>query len=139
MSGLGAGINFVLQIESSGSPGTFTTIGGLRSKSLSIKAGGIDITNHGSNQFKEILDGAGSREMTVSGDGVFTDSATEAQLRTDALAQTLRKFRLLDVSNADYWEGTFKITSFQLAGAYDKERTWNISLESSGAFTYTLA
>lgn len=136
---MSAGKNFVLQIESSGSPGTFTTIGGLRSKSFSFSAEGIDKTNHGSSEWKELVDAAGIRSVSVSGSGVFTDSATESQMRTDALAQTLRKFRLLDSSNSDYYEGTFKITSMEEASEYNGERNWSISLESSGPVTYNLA
>lgn len=135
----GAGKDFVLQIGDGGGTEVFTTIGGLRSKSMSINAEAIDITNHGSNQWKTLLDGAGIKSMSVSGSGVFTDSASEAQMQTDALAQTLRNFKIIDSDTGDYFTGAFKITSLEYAAEYNAERNWSISLESSGAITFTAA
>jgi TP901-1 family phage major tail protein len=133
---VGAGITLLLEIEDSGTPGTFNLVGGLRSKSLSIKCDGIDKTNHGSAQWKELLDGAGTRSVSISGSGIFQDAATEQQMITDCLAQNLRKFRVHDSSNSKYFEGTFKIVGMDHAAEYSKERTYSVSLESSGAVTY---
>jgi TP901-1 family phage major tail protein len=133
----GAGKDYLLKIEDSNTPGTFTTIGGLRSIKLSAKADGIEKTNIGSAQWKELLDGAGIVSMSLSGSGVFTDSATEAQFQTDFLAQTLRKFRVLNNDNSHYWEGTFKITGMEKSSEYNGVIQWSISLESSGAVSYT--
>jgi TP901-1 family phage major tail protein len=131
----GAGIDFLLKIESSVTPGTFTTIGGLRSTQMTINAEGIDKTNVGSSEWKEMLDGKGIRDMSISASGVFTDSATEAQFQSDMLANTLRKFRVHDVTQNKYFEATFKITSLEYQGEHDKTRNWSIKLASSGAVT----
>lgn len=136
---VGAGKSFLLQIGDGGGSEVFTTIGGLRSKSLSIAAEGIEKTNHGSSQWKELIEGAGIRSMSVSGSGVFTDSATESQMLTDMLAQTLRNFKLIDEETGDYFLGKFKITSMELASEYNAEKNWSISLESSGEITFTAA
>lgn len=138
-AGIGAGINLLLQIGDGEVSEAFTTIGGLRAKTVTLNAEEIDVTNHGSNQFKTLVSGAGTRSMAISGSGVFTDSATEGQLRTDLLAQTLRNFRIIDEATGDYWTGAFKITSLEEAGEYNGERTWSISLSSSGAFAFTAA
>lgn len=135
----GAGKDFVLQIGDGETSETFTTIGGLRSKSISIQAEAIEITNHGSQQWKELLDGAGVKSVSISGSGVFTDSAAEAQMQTDALAQTLRNFKIIDSDTGDYFTGKFKITSLEHAAEYNADRNWSVSLESSGAITFTAA
>lgn len=116
---------------------TFTTLGGLRSKSFKYDAEGIDITNHDSSQWKEILSGAGIRGVAVSGDGVFKDEATFKKARTIALAQTLHNWQLIVNTAGDYWSGSFKITAMEQAGDYNAESTYSISLESSGAISYT--
>lgn len=136
---VGGGKDWLLQIGNGAGSESFTTIGGLRSTQLSFSAEGIDITNQGSAQWKTLLDGAGIRSMSVSGSGVFTDSATEAQFRTDALAQTIRNFKILNYETGDYFLGAFKITGFENSGEYNNELTWSVSLESSGAVTFTAA
>ena len=133
----GAGKDYLLKIEDPNTPGTFTTIGGLKSAQTTINAGAIEKTNVGSSQWKELLDGAGIKDMSISGSGVFTDSATEAQMQTDCLAQTLRKFRILNNDNSHYFEGYFKIVSVEQQGEYDKTINWSLKLQSSGAVTYT--
>lgn len=117
----------------------YTTIGGLRSAQITINAGAIEKTNSGSSQWKELLDGAGIKSMAVSGSGVFTDSASEAQAQTDCLAQTLRNFKIIDSNTGDYFLGTFKITSLEYQGEYDKTKNWSMKLESSGAIAFTAA
>jgi TP901-1 family phage major tail protein len=116
---------------------TFVTMGGLRSSSFSYEAEAIDITNQDSSQWKEILSAAGIRGVSLSGDGVFKDEATFKKARTIALAQTLRNFQLFVNTAGDYWSGSFKITSMEQSGEYNAESTYSMSLESSGAVSYT--
>jgi TP901-1 family phage major tail protein len=131
-----AGKDWLLKIgDGQGSEG-FTTLGGLRTSSIKIGAEAIDVTSLDSNQFQELLAGAGTKKVSISGSGVYTDAADLDQLVTDCLAQTLRDFQLLDVVSAKKFAGAFKITSFDRGGAYNKEQTYSISLESSGAVTY---
>lgn len=127
-----AGIDFLLKVEDSGTPGTYLTIGGLRSKSLSFNNEAIDVTSHDSSEWKELLDGKGIKSMSVSGSGVFTNSSAETQIRNDLIAGTLRKFKLFDGAGNTF-EAIFKITSLEYGGEYNAEQNWSISLESSGA------
>lgn len=116
---------------------TFQTVGGLRSTSLSINAEEIDITNQDSAQWKEILDGAGIKSFTISGSGVFVDDARATKVRTVALAQQLRNWRILVNADGDYYQGCMKITSLEHAGDYNNEQTYSISLAGTNAITYT--
>lgn len=129
------GHDWLLQIEDSGTPGAFTTMGGLRSNSLTINNEAIDATNKGSNQWREVLDGAGIRSMSMSGSGIFTNSATLSQARADAINGTLRKFKMIDSDSGDTFTGLFKITSMERGGEHNGEMTWSMSLESSGEVT----
>jgi len=115
----------------------YVSIGGLRSKTFTVNAEAIDITNHDSAQFKEILDGAGIRSFAISGSGIFVDDYAFAKIRSLALSQSLRFFRLCTNTAGDYWQGCFKITSLEQAGDYNNESSYSISLEGSGEHTYT--
>lgn len=130
-----AGKNLLLKVEDSGSPGTYTTIGGLRSKTMTLNNEAIDATNHGSNEYREILDTAGIRSMSVSGSGIFTSDANLAQIRADVIAGTLRNFQIVDTDAGDTFTAAFKIVSLERAGEYNAEQTYSISLESSGTIT----
>jgi TP901-1 family phage major tail protein len=134
MSGRG-GKDLLLKVESS-TPGTFVTIGGLRSKSLSINNEEVDITNHGSNQWKESLDEAGIRSMAISGGGVFANDAAMKQAMKDVISGKQRNYQIIDADADITFEGKFKITSCELAGEYNGEQTWSLSLASSGEVTF---
>lgn len=130
-----AGKDFLLKIGDGGGTEVFTTIGGLRATQFKFNAEVIDITNIGSNQWKEILGGAGTKHVTISGSGVFTKAATETQMQADSFNQTIRNFQIVDSVAALTIAGAFKITSLEYQGDYKDARNWSISLESSGAVT----
>jgi TP901-1 family phage major tail protein len=115
----------------------FITMGGLRSSSVSIDNEAIDITNTESSQWKEILDAAGIKGVSISGDGVFKDEIQFKKARNSILAGLLKNFRVLVNTAGDYWSGSFKITSMEQSGEYNAESTYSMSLESSGAIAYT--
>jgi TP901-1 family phage major tail protein len=115
----------------------FQTIAGLRSSSFSLEAEAIDITNQDSSQWKEILDAAGLRGVSLSGDGVFKDEFTFKKARNLAIAQSLANWQLCVNTSGDYWSGCFKITSMEQSGEYNAESTYSMSMESSGAIAYT--
>jgi TP901-1 family phage major tail protein len=129
------GKDLLLKVNTTGS--TYVTVGGLRSKSMTINNETIDVTNHGSNQYREILDGAGIRSLTVSGSGVHTgDAATLNKIDDNCLSGTLTNFQIVDADGSGRtYQASFKITSFARAGEYNAEQTFEISLESSGSVT----
>lgn len=113
----------------------FQTVGGLRSKSIAFNAEAIDVSNHGSNQWKQIKDAAGMRSVSVSGSGVYVNEAVFKAMESQAFAQTLVCLAFIDASAGRCYSGCFKITSLENAGEYDGEATYSMSAESSGAVT----
>jgi TP901-1 family phage major tail protein len=111
---------------------SFHTLGGLRSKSLSFNSEAIDITNHGSQEWKELLDGKGLRSMSVSGSGIFDSNAALARMQSQALANAITRYQLIDADTGNAFRGAFKITSIEYAGEHNGEKTWSLSIESSG-------
>lgn len=133
MAGEVGGKDLLLKINTTGS--TYVTMAGLRSKSYSMNADGIDVTNHGSNQWREYLDTAGIKSMSISGSGVFKSDATLALARTNFGTQTLTNFQIVHDSVSVTLQGAFKITTLEYSGEFNGEQIWTISLESSGAIT----
>lgn len=130
-----AGKDFLLSIGDGAGSEAFTVIGGLRSSSISLNNEAIDVTNQGSSQWTELLAGAGIKKVSISGSGIFESTSTETQMLTDHLAGTLRDFKLAD--GVGTFAGAFKITKMERKGDYKGSQDWSISLEGSGAITYS--
>ncbi|WP_448658904.1 phage major tail protein, TP901-1 family [Sphingomonas sp. CJ99] len=126
------GSAFLLKVGDGGEPVAFTTVAGLRTTQLSIAGEQVAITSKDSGGWRELLSGAGTRMVSVSGAGVFTGSAAEARLRGNALAGTIDDYRL-SFESGETMTGRFLITRLDYAGDHNGERSYTVSLESSGA------
>lgn len=128
----------LIKVGDGGSPTeSFTTIAGLRTKSMTINAETVDVTTADTtSKMRQLLAGAGIISFAVSGAGVFTDAATDATLKTEMLAQTIKNYQVV-VPDFGTYEGAFQITQMEYAGEYNGEATFNISLESAGDISFT--
>ena len=113
--------------------GSQTTVGGLRSSSITLNDEMVDITNN-----RTLLPQGGIQSMTVSGSGVFTDATSEQQLRTNFGGATLSSMSFV-IPDLGTYAGSFQITSLEYAGEFNGEATYSITAESSGAITFTAA
>ena len=73
------GSALLMKIGNAGSPEAFTTIAGMRSTAISMNDEMVDITNKDSSRARTLLAQGGVNSMTVSGSGVFLDSASESE------------------------------------------------------------
>lgn len=128
------GSAFLLKIGDGGVPPIYVTIAGLRTTQATINAQPVVITHKGSGAWRELLSGAGIRSVSISGSGVFTGSAAEAQMQAQALAGTLNDFQIIFESGAQI-TAKFLVARLDHAGDFNGERTYSLSLESSGAVT----
>jgi len=141
------GLDVLMKIDISG---TKTTIGGLRSTSITLNDESVDITNKDSLGTRTLLAGAGVNSLSVSGSGVFTDSAAEVAVRTAFAAQqntsdgssaqtaAFESFEFI-IPNLGTYTGAFQITSLEYAGEYNGEATYAMSFESAGYITFAAA
>ena len=118
--------------------GTMTTIGGLRSTSITINDEAVDITNKDSGSSRTLLPSGGILSMTVSASGVFTDATSEQTLRSKVHQSTFESYNII-IPDLGTYAGQFMIASLEYAGEYNGEVTYAITLESSGAITFTSA
>ena len=129
------GSALLVKIGNAGSPEAFTTVAGLRDTSISMNAETIDVTNKDSTKVRTLLADAGIQSFSISGSGVFTDSASEASCRTAFSASTFSNFQLL-VPDFGTFTGAFQVTTIEYAGSYNGEVTYSMSFESAGAITF---
>ena len=119
----------------SGSPVSYTTIGGLRSTTMTLNEEAVDVTNKDSAGIRLLLANAGVQSHSFSGSGVFTNSAAEDTLKAAYAAATFVAFQLL-IPEFGTFTGSFMVSSLEYAGEYNGEVTYSLSLESSGTITY---
>lgn len=121
----------LIKVGDGGGTEVFTTVAGLRQKSIKLNNTTVDVTNSdSSNAWRELLEGAGIKSFSVSGSGVFKDSASEATLRTLFVAGTHRNFQ---ITIPDFYTvtGKFNISELAYEGTYDGEVTYNLTLDSA--------
>ncbi|MDF7777801.1 phage major tail protein, TP901-1 family [Sphingomonas sp. AOB5] len=125
------GSAFLLKVGDGGAPVVFTTVAGLRTTQMSVNGEAVVITSKDSGGWRELLSGAGVRSVSVSGAGVFTGSAAEARVKANALTGVIDDYRLAFESGATM-TGRFLVTRLDYAGDFNGERSYTLSLESSG-------
>ena len=118
--------------------GTMTTIGGLRSTTITINDEAVDVTNKDSGGSRALLPQGGIQTMSVSGSGVFTDTASEQLIRSSLGASSFKSYNII-VPDLGTYAGTFMIASLEFAGEYNGEVTYSVTLESSGGITFSAA
>lgn len=126
------GSAFLLKVGNGANPLVYATVAGLRTTQLSVNGEMVQITSKDSGGWRELLSGAGVRSVSVSGAGVFTGSAAELRIKGNALAGTIDDYRL-SFESGETLSGKFLVTRLDYAGDYNGERSYTLSLESSGA------
>lgn len=129
-----SGNAFLLKIGDGGAPPAFATVAGLRATQLAIAGEMVTITNKDSGGWRELLSGAGTRSVSVAGSGVFTGSAAEARLKSNALAGLIDDYQL-SFESGERIQGRFLLTKLDYSGDFNGERAYTLALESSGAVT----
>lgn len=120
----------------------FTTLCGLRSKTMTINNSEIDVTTvdcdaPGGPLWTEVMDGA--KRVSVSGNGYFKDDVNEATLNTLALsADPVANFQVI-VPDFGTFAGAFHVSTLEYGGEQEDGVTYSLTLASSGAVTFTAA
>ena len=72
----------------------------------------------------------------MPGSGVFVDSNTDDRARQIFFAGTVEAFQVI-IPSFGIIEGPFQISAIEYAGTYNGEATYELSLASAGALTFT--
>ena len=125
------GAAFLLKISDGATPPVYRTVAGLRTTQMSITGDTVVITNQGSGGWRELLSGAGIRQVSVNAAGIFLGSAAEDQIRAHVLAGTIDDYEL-SFEDGARMRGRFLVQRLDYSGDYNGERNHSLVLESSG-------
>jgi TP901-1 family phage major tail protein len=115
----------------------FVTVAGLRSRKLAFNAEIVDITHaESANRWRELLAGAGVKRASISGRGLFKDAGSDALVRQSFFDGAVNSTQVI-VPDFGTIEGLFQISSLEFSGEHNGEVTFELSLESAGALTFT--
>ena len=128
------GKDILLKIE--GGDGAFTTVAGLRARTIALNARTVDATDGDSaGRWRELLAGAGVKSAAVNGQGIFRDAASDALIREAFFSQTAKTWRLI-VPDFGVLEGPFLVAALEYAGEHEGEATFAMSLASAGEIAF---
>lgn len=131
-----SGKDLLLKVDMNGG-GQFETAAGLRATRISFNAESVDVTSlESQGGWRELLGGAGVKSASISGSGVFKDDATDERARQIFFDGETPEFQVI-IPDFGTIEGAFLITSIEYSGSYNGEATYEISLASAGALTFT--
>jgi TP901-1 family phage major tail protein len=129
------GSEYLLKIEDPLNAGTFLEVGGVKSKSMTLNGEAVDVTNHGSNGWRQLLNGAGINSIDFSGEGVTRKVDTIKMMLEswkDKNFVNMRLESLLGADNVLTITVLSQIVTIELSGENDKEVPYSLSFQSAG-------
>ena len=130
------GRDMLLKIDSTGS-GSFITVAGLRSNTLTFNTETVDASSQDSaGAWRELLSGAGLKSASLRGSGIFKDASSDATLRTYFFNGTIVDWQII-IPDFGTVQGPFQITSLDFGARHDSEVTFDLALASAGVLTFT--
>ncbi len=118
--------------------GQFETIAGLRATRISFNAESVDVTSlESQGGWRELLAGAGVKSAAISGSGVFKDAATDERARQIFFDGETPNFQVI-IPSFGTVEGPFQITSVEYSGSHNGEASYELSMASAGALSFTV-
>lgn len=130
------GKDLLIKVDQTGS-GSYVTLAGLRATRLNFNAETVDVTTlESTGGWRELLAGAGVKSAGLSGSGVFRDANTDARARQIFFDGEMPNFQVV-IPSFGIVQGAFQITSIEYSGTYNGEATYDMSMASAGALTFT--
>lgn len=118
--------------------GTTTLLGGLRTTTFNMNNEPVDVSTKDTDGWRELLEDGSLKFVSISGDGIFKDSATDAQIFNAVRNGSISTYTL-QFPNGDTITGSFLVTGYSRTGGYEGAETFTLSLESSGEPTFTIS
>ncbi len=130
------GKDLLIKIDMTGA-GSFQTFAGLRATRISFNAETVDVTSlESAGGWRELLAGSGVKSASISGSGVFKDDVSDERARQIFFDGQVPDFQVI-VPDFGIIEGPFQVTSIDYAGSHNGEATYELSMASAGALTFT--
>ena len=133
-----SGKDMLLKLDQTGS-GSFLTVAGLRSRTISFNTAAVDITDSESaGRWRELLSGGGIKRASISGNGIFKDQTSDAEVRGLFFGGTIRDWQII-LPDFGTVQGPFQITALEFSGDHASEVGFEIALESGGQLSFAAA
>ena len=130
------GKDLLIKVDMNGT-GLFQTIAGLRATRVNFNAESVDVTSlESQGGWRELLSGAGVKSAGISGAGVFRDESTDERARQIFFDGETPDFQII-IPDFGIVEGAFQVTGLEYAGTHSGEATYEMSMASAGALTFT--
>ncbi|KIC43064.1 tail protein [Ruegeria sp. ANG-R] len=130
------GKDLLVKVDMNGT-GLFETIAGLRATRISFNAESVDVTSlESQGGWRELLSGAGVKSAAISGSGVFKDEGTDERARQLFFDGETPGFQVI-IPDFGIVEGPFQVSSIEYAGSHNGEATYEMSMASAGALSFT--
>ena len=130
------GKDLLIKLDMTGG-GQFETIAGLRATRVSFNTESVDVTSlESQGGWRELLGGAGVKSASISGSGIFKDEDTDERARQIFFDSEVPDFQVI-IPDFGVVEGPFQVTSIEYAGSHNGEATYELSMASAGALTFT--
>ncbi|MEZ5715457.1 MAG: phage major tail protein, TP901-1 family [Paracoccaceae bacterium] len=133
-----SGKDLLIKVDLTGD-GSFGTVAGLRATRISFNAESVDVTSlESQGGWRELLAGAGVKSASISGSGVFKDAASDERARQIFFDGETPDFQVV-IPDFGTVEGAFQVTGLDYSGSHNGEASYELSLASAGALTFTAA
>ena len=130
------GRDLLIKVDLTGD-GQFQTVAGLRATRLSFNAERVDVTSlESAGVWRELLAGAGVKSAEITGSGVFRDAATDERARQIFFDGEVPDFQVV-IPDFGMIAGPFQIGAIEYAGSHNGEASYELSLASAGALSFT--
>ena len=117
--------------------GQFETVAGLRATRISFNTETVDVTTlESQGGWRELLGGSGVKTAGISGSGVFRDEDTDERARQMFFDGEVGDYQVI-VPDFGVVQGPFLIAAIEYSGTYNGEATYELTLASAGALTFT--
>ncbi len=125
-----------LKISTDNTNQNFVELGGVENYRMQLR--NQNANHHHANlehPWRTANDQTGQQALTITGDGIFTNSASEAYLRNQAFSNKIRNFQI-ELGNGNTITGVFAITQLAFSAAMEGAIRYQIALQSAGELRY---
>lgn len=105
---------------------------GLQSTSVTVNQEGVDTTDNCSNGYRQMLEGAGVRSLSIAGNGISRNFGSILA----AHVQNQQLYTLITNAAGQVYAGFCHISSIALSGAHNGADLFDIALESASRVQY---
>lgn len=133
-----SGKKVILKVEKDTSPNEFLALEGQKDTRLSLQGNQIDTSDKTTNNWGSTIAGTINATVSVSGYPVWGAEIGWEILRAAFEAGNTVTCQVALNETGDYYQGDFAITGFDIGGANDGATEYNITLQNSGALTFTV-